>query len=128
MPSAETICAAMALYLNGSSVPVIVVLQFIHIHQIEIASDGLQVTIRPLFRRERRQSVIAGDQVRQDAVPAELAVRELDHPIRGMELAFATVVMNVTLSTGIWLITFQRDRALSRLSHTSSPERNRFAT
>ena len=38
------------------------------------------------------------------------------------------VVMNVTLSTGIWLITFQRDRALSRLSHTSSPERNRFAT
>ena len=37
-----------ALYLNGSSVPVIGVLQFIHIHQIEIASDGLQVTIRML--------------------------------------------------------------------------------
>ena len=38
------------------------------------------------------------------------------------------VVMNVTRSTGIWLITPQRLSALSRLSHTSCRGRSRRAT
>lgn len=61
-----------------------------------VASDGLLVTMRPLFRRERRQSVIAGDGFGRMRL-AELAVREPIFTRRGAELALtARVVMGVT--------------------------------
>ena len=71
------------------------------------------------FRRERRHPTVTRHEVGEYPRPVERAVRELDRPIWGHGKPSRPVVMNVTRSTGIWLITPQRLSALSRLSHTS---------